>query len=217
MDSKAGRPDGAGDGRGTTLHALVREQARRTPAATAVWAPDGELDYAELVLRAKGLARRLAGVGLDAGPDTPSDTPIVGVCIERSLELPVALLGVLEAGAAYLPLDPAYPEQRLAHMLRDSGAAAVVCSAGTAERLRGTGVRCVLVGAGEDEEPADSAGSGAARDGGQDPALLPAYVIYTSGSTGEPKGVVVPHAALVNHARAMAAEYRLTSSDRVLQ
>ncbi|HEU0077547.1 MAG TPA: amino acid adenylation domain-containing protein, partial [Longimicrobiaceae bacterium] len=167
------------------IHELIRAQAERTPDAVAVVAGDGALTYRELDARADRLARRLAGLG--AGPEAR-----VGICLERSAGMVVAILAVLKAGAAYLPLDPAYPADRLAYMLADSGARLLV----TQESLRGLlpaeGVPAVLV-----DEAADAAEVAAEPDGARPTAAAPenaAYVIYTSGSTGRPKGVVVTHA-----------------------
>ncbi|HET7460752.1 MAG TPA: amino acid adenylation domain-containing protein, partial [Longimicrobium sp.] len=154
--------------------------------------------YAELNAAANRLARRLRAAGV--GPERA-----VGVMLERSAELVVALLAVLKAGGAYLPLDPALPAARRAALLADAGAAVLVTRDPRLEGFTGTLV-----------SPADAEGE----DGGdlrQDlpPAAL-AYVIYTSGSTGAPKGVGVAHAQAAAHCRAAAAVYGLTPADRVL-
>ncbi len=163
------------------VHQLFEEQAERTPAAVALASGDRELTYRELNERANRLAHRLAGMGV--GPEVR-----VGLHLERGPEMVVSILAVLKAGGAYLPLDPAYPAERLAFMLDDSGAAVLL----TREELRGTlpardGVRVLGV---DGEEAA--AGSGRNPAGGATPGNL-AYVIYTSGSTGTPKGVAVDH------------------------
>ncbi|HEV2735789.1 MAG TPA: amino acid adenylation domain-containing protein, partial [Longimicrobiaceae bacterium] len=197
---------------GACLHELVAAQAERTPEALAVVSGEDALTYRELDARADRLARRLAGLG--AGPEAR-----VGVCLERSAGMVVAMLAVLKAGAAYLPLDPAYPADRLAYMLADSGARFLVTQASLRGLLPADGERTVLVdGNGSTEyEVRSTLHTAESTDDGSSSALshsrtfaLPhsrtsalshspspdnaAYVIYTSGSTGRPKGVVVTHA-----------------------
>ncbi|WP_349368674.1 amino acid adenylation domain-containing protein [Salinarimonas sp.] len=182
---------------------LVLAQARRSPAATAVRCGTRSLAYAELEEAAQALAVRLSRAGVGRGA-------VVGVCLERCLELPAALLGILRAGAAYLPLDPELPPERLRFMARDAGCAAVV----TTRALSGTapeeGARLLL------DEPESDPRAPRPADAGGGP-LDPAYVIYTSGSTGRPKGVVVPHAGVVNRLVWMQRQYGLGPHDRVLQ
>jgi amino acid adenylation domain-containing protein len=166
--------------RDKVVHQLFEEQAARTPLATAVVYGDHEVSYAALEARADRLARRLVRMGVR--PGTP-----VGLCLERTPELVAAMLAVLKAGGAYLPLDPAYPADRLEFMLRDAAAPVVVTQAGLAGGVPPFGGRLLLV----DEE------DGEAEDGGgprawTHPAGL-AYLIYTSGSTGRPKGVQIEH------------------------
>ncbi|HEX8276433.1 MAG TPA: amino acid adenylation domain-containing protein, partial [Longimicrobiaceae bacterium] len=190
------------------IHELFAAQAERTPEALAVVSGEDTLTYGELDTRADRLARRLVGLG--AGLEVR-----VGVCMERSAGMVVAMLAVLRAGAAYLPLDPAYPAERLAYMLADSGARVLVTQAALRGLLPAEGVRTVLVdGSGSAEyevrstlhtaESADD-GSSSALSHSRTPALphspspdSAAYVIYTSGSTGRPKGVVVTHANAAN-------------------
>ncbi|RLL65972.1 non-ribosomal peptide synthase/polyketide synthase [Streptomyces sp. Z26] len=168
----------------TTLPELFRAQVSRTPDAVAVVFEDQALSYAELDAWVERSARVLAGAGVGAGC-------VVGVVLPRSVELVVALLAVHRAGAAYLPVDPGYPVERRAWMLRDAGVVCVV-EGGLPEGPEG-------------ELPA-------AYD-----VLGAAYVIYTSGSTGTPKGVVVPHGGIVNRLLWMQDTYQLAASDRVLQ
>ncbi|YCK39673.1 amino acid adenylation domain-containing protein [Actinomadura sp. ATCC 39365] len=163
---------------GGTLHELVFEQAERTPDATALVFEGDRLTYRELAERARAVA-----AGLDVRVDQP-----VGVSMERGLDLPVVLLGVMAAGGAYLPLDPADPEERRRGMLADAGAETVLTAAGSAGRFTPPPVR-------EDNL---------------------AYVIFTSGSTGRPKGVGVSHRAIVNRLRWMQDTFHLTPQDRVL-
>jgi len=150
------------------IHRLFEAQADRAPDAPAVTAGGETVTYGELDARANRLARHLLAAGVRPGD-------LVAVKFERSAEMIVALLAVLKAGAAYLPLDPTYPPERLAFTLEDSGAARLL----TRETL-------------EAEAEAIAAESSERPDAPADPEL-PAYVIYTSGSTGQPKGVVVPH------------------------
>lgn len=175
------------------IHDLVAAQAKRTPTAIALEHEGEALTYAELDARASALAARLDVAG-----------SIVGLFLERSIDMVVALLGVLKAGAAYLPLDPAYPADRIAYMLEDAKASLVV----TQEDLAGElpeGVRTMLVSDGGGSFPAPPVSPEA-----------PAYVIYTSGSTGKPKGVVVPHRAVVNFLTSMAREPGLGPDDRLV-
>jgi amino acid adenylation domain-containing protein len=169
------------------LHELVLEQAERTPEAVAVDSAAGSLTYGELARRAELLGRHLAVRGV--GPEV-----VVGVFLERSHEMVVALLGTLAAGGAYLPLDPTYPEARLRFMLEDSGAAVVVTRGGLAPRLPEPGPAAVLV-----EEVADD-GRPRRRLRAPHPDNL-AYLIYTSGSTGRPKGVALRHRGAVARLR----------------
>src|SRR6185369_11292042 len=175
--------------RDATIHSLFHEQARRTPNSVALTTADSEMIYAELAARASRLAQRLRGQGV--GPDMP-----VAICLERSPLLIVALLAVLEAGGAYLPLDPAYPRERLSLMLDDLLLITEEGFAGLFEGLSAdTGRRIVLDRLAADEEPSSRHVL---------PPDLPdslAYILYTSGSTGQPKGVAVPHRAVVRLVR----------------
>ncbi|HEV3048981.1 MAG TPA: amino acid adenylation domain-containing protein, partial [Longimicrobium sp.] len=187
------------------VHRLFLAQAERTPEAVAVVSGDERLTYAQLERRANRLAHALRARGV--GPER-----LVGICMERSAEMVVAVLGVLKAGGAYVPLDPGYPRQRLAYMAADAGVDLVLT--GDAQR--------VFVGEtiGAPGLTVDEALRGEAREGQVDADAHPegvAYVIYTSGSTGRPKGVMVTHAALGNHMRWMQAALPLRADDRVLQ
>jgi non-ribosomal peptide synthetase component F len=184
-----------------TLHGLFEAQAARTPDALAVSFEAESLTYRELDRRAGGLARRLAELGV--GPEAR-----VGVCMERSLDLMVALLAVLKAGGAYLPLDPDYPAERLGLVLADAAAPVVLVQAGLADRLPEGAARVLTLPAPLPEpssQPVQVDPDGAA------------YVIYTSGSTGRPKGVVNTHRGIVNRLLWMQEAYALTAADVVLQ
>ncbi len=182
---------------GRCVHQLFTEQAVRTPGALALAAGDRRVTYGELAGLAGGVAARLRAAG--AGPGD-----IVATMLPRSVEACAAMLGVLEAGAAYLPLDPSSPRPRLAAVLEDARPRFRLTAGETeAIRLEET------VGA-TDPYPFHVSG----REAGPDDL---AYVLYTSGSTGRPKGVAVPHRALANHVLAIAGRFELTPDDRVLQ
>ncbi|HEY2578198.1 MAG TPA: amino acid adenylation domain-containing protein [Streptosporangiaceae bacterium] len=181
---------------GPAVPALFGEQVRRSPDAVAVVSGDAVLSYAELDTAASQLARLLVSRG--AGPER-----LVGLAMEPSADLVVALLAVLEAGSGYVPIDPGYPAERVARMIRDASPVLTITTSAVAERLPGDAARLLL------DDPAvagqlASPGRAGLADGGRRPPLLPdglAYVIYTSGSTGTPKGVAVPHRALAAYVR----------------
>jgi amino acid adenylation domain-containing protein len=169
------------------IHELFEAQAERTPGAVAVVFEDLSLTYAELNARANRLAHHLVGLG--AGPEAR-----VGICVDRSVEMVVAMLAVLKSGAAYLPLDPSYPADRLSYMLKDSGAPLLVTQDSLRGLLPADGVRIVSVNGDAAAIASDSADAPRTAVG----AANAAYVIYTSGSTGRPKGVQVTHGNVVS-------------------
>jgi amino acid adenylation domain-containing protein len=190
------------------LHELIEQQVRRTPHHAAVCFGPASLSYAELQRRANQLAHHLRTLGV--GPDV-----VVGVCLQRSLNLPVALLAVLIAGGAYLPLDPELPAQRVAFMLRDAGVKVVLTQSSLLAGLSAAaeGVHLLAVDA---PNPAWSSSP----ESTPPPVATPdhaAYVVYTSGSTGEPKGVTVPHRAVCNHKHWEFESIGLDAMHRVLQ
>ena len=163
------------------IHEQFEAQAARTPAAQALSCAGQHLTYAELNRRANGIAHRLRRMG--AGPETR-----VALCVERSLEMVIGLLGILKAGSAYVPLDPDYPPERLSYMLKDSQTAVLVARAAVRARLPQYRGKLLEIESGwipADEE----SGNPGVRVNPENAA----YVIYTSGSTGRPKGVVVTH------------------------
>ncbi|RGC67748.1 Linear gramicidin synthase subunit B [Micromonospora sp. MW-13] len=178
------------------LHRMVESQVERTPDAEAVRHGDRSLTYRQLDEAANRLARALLARGV-AGQDR------VGVCLTRDVDLVVALLAVLKAGAAYVPLDPAYPPARVAFMTEDSGARVVLTRSGLADRFGDAALPLDAI---------DLADQPAGRpDAAADPSDL-AYVIYTSGSTGRPKGVAVEHrsaSVLMHWARSAFADEEL--------
>ena len=189
-----------------TLADLVEAQAARTPHAIAVVHGDEQHSYAELDERANRLAHHLQGLGV--GPDVP-----VAVCAQRSSALALALLAILKAGGACLPLDPSHPPRRLAQMLDDAAPPVLLTQEVLEDRLPAHPghVLCLdtgwsAVGGHPPTAPVRSTG----------PDAL-AYVLYTSGSTGEPKGVMLTHRALVDHSLAVMRLYELSPDDRVVQ
>lgn len=167
------------------IHALFEAQVSRTPDARAVAYRDQALSYRELNRHANQLAVRLRQEGI--GPDR-----VVGLFVDRSVEMVVGLLGILKAGGAYLPLDPAFPQERLAGMLDDTGATVLVTQPHLLETLPRHQARVVTLDVGR--TPPDHADD---VDSGVTPSHL-AYVIFTSGSTGRPKGVMVEHRQVAN-------------------
>lgn len=177
-------------------------RAAAMPDVSAIVCQDDTLTYAELNRRANALAQQLCRVGAGSGTR-------VAVCMERSVQLVIALLAVQKAGAAYVPLDPGFPGERLSFMLADSGASVLLTSG---EVMRGLQMPPTLA-------VIDCSQPGECRYGSADyPESLvkpedPAYIIYTSGSTGRPKGVVISHASLMNLLWSMAREPGLSSAD----
>jgi amino acid adenylation domain-containing protein len=188
------------------LHQLFEEQVEHTPGNIAVVFEDQQLTYTELNARANQLAHHLQKLGVR--PEV-----LVAICVERSLEMVIGLLGVLKAGGAYLPVDPTYPKERLAFMLEDAQTLVLL----TQQRLLGNlpehGAHVVCLDTGceiMDRESEENPVSGVATDN-------LAYVIYTSGSTGRPKGVMISHRAICNHMFWLQMSFALTEADKVLQ
>ncbi|HEV2762305.1 MAG TPA: amino acid adenylation domain-containing protein, partial [Pyrinomonadaceae bacterium] len=187
------------------IPALFERQAASTPEAVALLFGDERVSYAQLNARANQLARHLGALGV--GPEV-----MVGLCVERSVEMVVSLVAVLKAGGAYVPLDPQYPRERLAFMLEDSGAKVLVTQRHLVASLPEHPASVFVL----DEQRGDL-DSYPSEDLGVDvdPSSL-AYVIYTSGSTGRPKGVAVPHRGVAR--LVLQTDYaQLCASDRVAQ
>ncbi|HSH12993.1 MAG TPA: amino acid adenylation domain-containing protein, partial [Desulfurivibrionaceae bacterium] len=190
---------------GRCIHELFEAQAQRTPQAVAVICDQHHLTYQRLNARANELAHHLRARGV--GADVP-----VGLCLERSLEMVVGILGILKAGGAYLPLDPAYPKERLAFMLEDAQAPVLLTQQRLAERFPYDQAPVVCI---------DADGEAISRESQENPAsgvtaAHLVYVIYTSGSTGQPKGVQIPHRAVVNFLYSMGQQPGLTRQDLLL-
>ncbi|HEV3001838.1 MAG TPA: amino acid adenylation domain-containing protein [Solirubrobacteraceae bacterium] len=198
--NRTAAPSPAVDG----VHQLFEARADEAPDAVAVVDADGALTYAELDARANRLAHHLRHRGV--GPET-----VVGVCTPRTSCAVVAFLGILKAGGAYLPLDPAYPAERLAHVLADAGPALVLTAADAGDRLPAHAAPVLRLDADwidVADEPGERPGVPTSPDG-------LAYVIYTSGSTGSPKGVEITHGGAANLAASLRTMFRLTPDDRV--
>ncbi|MBD0695409.1 non-ribosomal peptide synthetase [Streptomyces sp. CBMA123] len=183
----------------STVVAAFEEQARATPSAPAVEFEGELLSYAELDRRAGLVSRRLLSA---------QGSGFVGIHLERSTELVVAILGVLKAGLAYLPLDPELPAERVRHLIEDSGARTVLCRPEDLETFPGVTALTVRQAV---EDPGEAVGR---------PEITgdtPVYLIYTSGSTGRPKGVLNRHAGVFNTVHWRRQRFDLTPADRVLQ
>lgn len=179
------------------LHQLIERQAARTPDQMALVFEDQRLTYGELNRRADRLARHLKE--LRVGPEV-----LVALFVERSLEMIVGLLGVLKAGAAYVPIDAAYPRGRIAYLLTDANVAAVLTQRGLLDALPATPAQVVCL----DDFDWNGSDGATPNDAPAQPENL-AYVIYTSGSTGRPKGVCVEHRNIVNYVLGVAERLRL--------
>jgi amino acid adenylation domain-containing protein len=188
------------------IHQLFEEQVERSPDAVAVVFEDQQLTYAQLNAKANQLAHHLRSLGVM--PDT-----LVAICVERSLEMVIGLLGILKAGGAYVPLDPDYPEERLAFMLQDTAAAVLVTQAHLRERVPRTKTLAVCI----DSEWGEIGNCAATNPPTVTSPLNLAYCIYTSGSTGRPKGALNSHEGIVNRVHWMQSAYGLHASDVVLQ
>ncbi|WP_428936070.1 amino acid adenylation domain-containing protein [Streptomyces sp. ACT015] len=191
------------------LHEAFLAHADRSPDAPALLWSGGTLSYRALERRSAALAERLLAAG--AGPGT-----LVGVCVGRGPALPTAVLAVARSGAAWVPLDPAYPQDRLDYMVRDSGVTLVIADPEAARRLPDD-VRIL-----DPDGPGSPDGPGAPDAAG--PGVLDravpgdlAYVIYTSGSTGRPKGVLVEHGGVAGTVDGMRTAWGVGAGDRVLQ
>ncbi|MFN0039134.1 MAG: amino acid adenylation domain-containing protein [Burkholderiales bacterium] len=189
-----------------SIQDLFEAHAARTPEAIAVVHEDRQLTYAELNARANQLARHLVrhGVGSEV---------MVGLCVQRSLDMVVGILGILKAGGAYVPLDPDHPASRLIFMLEDTGARVLLTQAQLRDRLPANAARTISMDADWPQiglEAKDNLGVDVK-------AGNLAYVIYTSGSTGKPKGVMIEHRAVCNQFTALQKRYGLNASNRMLQ
>ena len=193
-----------------TIAGLFERQAAATPAAIALVAGAERVSYRELDARAAGIARQLGCRGVVPGQR-------VAVCLPRSVDLLAAILGVLKAGAAYVPLDPDHPAARLQFMMRDVQATALLTTTALAQSLSPADLPTILLDEpGQTDETGTAPAAGAMRPAPVTPDDV-AYVLYTSGTTGQPKGVIVTHANLVGAFHAWRLDYGLLASDVHLQ
>ncbi len=188
------------------IHRLFEEQVQKTPDAIATVFEDQQLSYQELNEKANQLAHYLKTLGVK--PDE-----LVGICLERSLEMIVGLLGILKVGGAYLPLDPAYPEDRLTSMVDDAQVSIVVTLEKWANFKTQQPIHRVCLDTQKDKIEQQQTHN---LDAGIEAKNL-AYVIYTSGSTGKPKGVLIEHQSLINFTQSAIKNYQITAQDTVLQ
>ena len=188
-----------------TIHELFLAQAERTPARSAVRVDGQATSYRDLELRSQKIADALAA--RQVGPGA-----LVGVCLNRDVDMVATLLGILRSGAGYVPLDPAYPADRLRYMAEDAGLAMIVSQAGLADAIGWPQEKSLSLDRDAVEIAASVASSAPPRSDGESTA----YVIYTSGSTGKPKGVVIPHRAAVNFLASMQRVPGLLATDRLL-
>jgi amino acid adenylation domain-containing protein len=187
------------------VHDLFEAQVERTPNAIAVAFEDQHLTYRELNRRANQLAQHLQELGV--GPEV-----LVGICVQRSLEMAVGILGILKAGGAYLPLDSTYPRDRIAFMLKDARAPILLTQASLVSILPDRKAKVVFL---DTDWPSISRQNKSNTESDVVPTNL-AYVIYTSGSTGQPKGVMVSHANLFRYVDAMGDALGVASDDTYL-
>jgi amino acid adenylation domain-containing protein len=184
------------------MHQVFAEQVEKTPDAVAVVFENQQLTYRELNAKANQLAHHLQGMGV--GPEV-----LVGLCVERSIEVIIGILGILKAGGAYVPLDPAYPQERLAFMLEDTNLKVLLTKTEWIEILPVTRASVILL---------DADWQKIEQQNQQNPVcdVTPenlAYLIYTSGSTGKPKGVQMPHASVCSYIKAIAKIIPVNSND----
>ncbi|HDN26617.1 MAG TPA: amino acid adenylation domain-containing protein, partial [Thioploca sp.] len=191
--------------RDKTIVNLFEEQVEKTPHNVAVIFEGQQLSYQALNIRANQLAHYLQTLGVK--PEV-----LVGLCVERSFEMVIGLLGILKAGGAYVPLDPGYPLARIAFMLEDSEVPVLLTQSSLTEKLPEHLAQVVCLDS-EWEQIAAGSGENSLRQSGPENLV---YVIYTSGSTGVPKGVMVGHSALVNFLSYMQQRVELTSTDKLL-
>ncbi len=188
------------------IHQLFEAQVVRTPQAVSVEYKQKQLTYEELNIKANQLAHHLQKLGVGA-------EVLVGLCVERSLEMIVGLLGIIKAGGAYIPLDPAYPAERLSYMFQDAQISVLVTTEKWSTLISDYSGQVIFLDSHKNEIVKHS-------DRNLVNTVKPdnlAYVIYTSGSTGKPKGVMIEHHSLMNFTQRAIAQYKISECDRILQ
>ncbi|MCC5645817.1 amino acid adenylation domain-containing protein [Nostoc sp. CHAB 5824] len=195
------------------IHQLFEAQVVRTPQAVAVKYGQKQLTYQELNIKANQLAHHLQKLGVGA-------EVLVGICLDRSLDMIVGLLGILKAGGAYLPLDPTYPAERLSYMVQDAQISVLVTQQKWSSLIFDYSGQVICLDSHKDEIANQSNAYGGQSQRNLVNTVQPnnlAYVIYTSGSTGKPKGVMIEHQSLVNFIQMAIAQYKISASDAILQ
>ncbi|MEH2366202.1 amino acid adenylation domain-containing protein [Nostoc sp.] len=187
------------------IHQIFEAQVEKTPDSIAVVFKEQQLTYQELNYQANKVAHYLQGLGVK--PEV-----LVGICVERSLDMIVGMLGILKAGGAYVPLDPTYPKERLSFMLSDSQVQVVLTQEKFVDELTASGAKLVCL----DDKESFQRESNENLSSGVAPENL-AYVIYTSGSTGTPKGVLIQHQGVCNLVQAQVKQFDVQQNSRVLQ
>lgn len=190
---------------GLLIHNMIEEQAERNPGKTAIIAGNRSLTYEELNWKSNQMARHLISLGLVSGD-------AIGICLERTEMMVVAVIAVFKAGCCYLPMDPSFPDDRLNYMFEDSGARALISQSNLSGKFSHIETQLVLVDKEEEVMSLNSKRNPETRISNQSIA----YLIYTSGSTGRPKGVLVHHEAVVNFLLSMSKEPGITTEDRLL-
>ena len=195
-----------------TIHELFTEQVNKTPDTIAVVCDDQQLTYAELNQRSNQLARYIQKAYQQQAGHTLEPDSLIGLCIERSLEMIISILAILKAGGAYVPIDPNYPLERIHYILEDTRTQLVLTQETLREKLEQCDTKVCLLEVDKQaylsENRADLPRLATAKH--------LAYVIYTSGTTGKPKGVMIEHQGLVTNCL-NAIEYNLIETDRILQ
>ncbi len=187
------------------VHKLISVQAKKSPDSIAVTYGNESISYEELDRRSNRLARFLIKKGV-------AGNSLTGLCIERSIEMVVGILGILKAGSAYVPIDPSYPAGRVEFMIKDSGAEYIITQKDLVDDL--PECDCIYLEIDGNNEILNESPEDIESNSGRDDT---AYVIYTSGSTGLPKGVMISHRSLANHMLWMIREFKTDESDSVLQ
>ncbi|MGA9381804.1 MAG: amino acid adenylation domain-containing protein, partial [Phormidium sp.] len=188
------------------IHQLFETQVEKNPDAIAVWQLGQQLTYRELCDRANQLAHYLQSLGVK--PET-----LVGICVERSLDMIVGLLGILKAGGAYIPLDPAYPKERITSIIEDTQLSILLTQERFQTKLPNYTGKTICL----DRDWSIIAQQSATNPISNVQLQNLAYIIYTSGSTGKPKGVMIEHQSLINFVMTAIQEYGINESDKILQ
>lgn len=196
--------DGENAEKQSVIHQLFSQQVKKTPDAVAVTFEDKKLTYRQLEEMSNQLAHYLRAKGV-------KEETLVPICVKRSLEMIVGILGIMKSGGAYVPIDPEYPQERIAYILNDAGAELIISDHYSQQKLRGNNILLL-----DEQWETIAAEKMTAPDTISASSNL-AYVLYTSGSTGKPKGVMIEHRSLVHYIKVQSEFLGITSKDRILQ